>query len=93
MADFTPNPSEPVVVTASATKVFSRETVKMLVAGGFAYAAAQMVHSEIALAAIVPLGGFLGIWVYGVYERLHNWRIAKFMAHILPDDTARVGHK
>lgn len=83
----------PVVVTASGVKVVSRETVKMIVAAGFAYAASQMVRSEIALAAIVPLGGFLGIWVYGVYERLHNWKIAKHLANLLPDEDARVGHR
>lgn len=87
-----PDP-KPIVVTASATKVVSRETVKALVMAGFAIAASQMVQSQVALAAILPLGGFLGVWVYGVYERLHNWRLAKFMAHKLPDDTARVGHK
>lgn len=82
----------PISVTASGTKVASRETVKMLVAGAFAYAASQLVRSEVALVAIVPIGGFLGIWAYGVIERLDHWRQAKHMANKLPDEDAVVGH-
>lgn len=82
----------PIVVTASAVKVVSRDTVKTIVVAGFAFVASQLVHSDIALAAVLPLGGLLGMWAYSVIERLHNWRIMKHLADHLPDEVATVGH-
>lgn len=92
MTSTEPTPA-PIIVTASAVKVVSRDTVKTIVVAAFAFAASQLVHSDIALAAVLPLGGLLGVWAYGVIERLHNWRVLKHLADHVSDDVARVGHK
>jgi hypothetical protein len=73
--------------------VISRDTFKMLAGAAIAVLAYQFVRSEVVLLALVPVGGFLGVWLYGVVERLHNWRIMKFMADLLPDGLAKVERK
>lgn len=82
----------PIVVTASGTKVVSKQTFTILAVAAFSYIAAQLVHSEVALAAIVPAGGVVALWAYGVVERLHNWRVLKHLANAVPDEMAVVGH-
>lgn len=84
--------SDPISVTASPTKVISKQTFTILAVAAFAYGAAQLVHSEVALAAIVPAGGILAVWAYSALERIHNWRIMKYLADMVPDEKAVVGH-
>jgi hypothetical protein len=87
-----PTQPKPISVTASPTKVVSKETVKMLAAAGFAVLAYQFIRSELVLAAVLPIGGFLGAWAYGLIDRWHTWRCAQHLANQLPDEKAVVGH-
>ena len=84
---------EPISVTNSGVKVVSKETFKMLFAAGFAFAASRMVQSEVALVAILPVGGFLGVWAYGVYERVHHWKVTQYLADKVDDAIAFVERK
>lgn len=84
---------QPISVTSSGAKVVSKETFKMLFAAGFAYAAAQLVHSDVALVAILPVGGFIGVWAYGVYERVYHWRVTQYLADKVDDAVAFVERK
>lgn len=85
--------ANPISVTASGTKVISKETFKILFVAGFAYGASQFVHSDIALAAFIPAGGVLAVWGYAVYERVHHWKVVKYLADLVPDEVAKVERK
>lgn len=87
------NQQQGIPVTGSGVKVASRETFKTLFIAGFAYGAAQLVNSEIALAAIIPAGGVLGMLAYGIIERLHNWKVMQYLADAVDDAVAFVERK
>lgn len=80
-------------VTSSGVKVVSKETFKTLFIAGFAYGAAQLVNSEVAMAAIIPAGGVLGMLAYGIIERVHHWKVMQYLADKVDDAIAFVERK
>lgn len=83
--------AEPISVKPTATPVVMSETTKIVLVAAFTYAAAQFVRSDIALAAIIPAGGVVATWVWGLWHRIRTWGALRYLAeHWAPDEVAVV---
>lgn len=83
--------TDPIVVKAHMAPVVMSEGAKLVMIAGFAALADHFMHSEIAIGAVVAAGGVLATAVWGLWSRVHNWRVLRFFASILPNDVATVG--
>lgn len=88
-----PTPSEPINVKPHATAVVMSESTKLIMIALFAAAADHFLHSEAAIGVVVACGGVLATAVWGLWSRVHNWRVMRFFANLLPSDVATVGGK
>lgn len=91
MTDFAPDKSEPILVKGSAAPVVMSETFKIVGTAAFAFAADRLLHSDLAIAAVLAGAGPILIWGWGLWHRIRTWGAARHMAALLPDDVARVG--
>ncbi len=82
---------EPIRVKKTAAPVVLSESTKVVLIAAFTFAAAQFIHSEVALAAVIPAGGILATWVWGLWHRIRTWGALRFLASIVHDDLAVVG--
>lgn len=82
---------ETITVKATATPVVLSESTKVVLIAAFTFAAAQFIHSEVALAAVIPAGGILATWGWGLWHRVRTWGALRFLAHQVPDEVAVVG--
>lgn len=83
--------SDPIVVRAHVAPVVMSESAKLVLIAMFAAAADHFLHSDIAIGAVVACGGVLATAVWGLWSRVHNWKVLRFFASILPNEVATVG--
>lgn len=93
MTDPTTTPADPINVRAHMAPVVMSESTKLILMALFAAAADHFLHSESAIAVVVACGGVLATGVWSLWVRVHNWRVMRYFANLLPSDTATVGGK
>lgn len=82
--------AQPIGVKATATPVVMSESVKIVLVAGFSYLASQFIHSDIALAAVLPAAGVVATWIWGVWHRIRTWGALRFLANQVDDSVAVV---
>lgn len=87
-----PTPPAPINVNATATPAVMSETTKAILIAGFAFMAAQFIHSESALGVVLASSGAFVTVGWNVFVRVRNWKVMRHLASIVPDEKATVGH-
>lgn len=93
MTDQSPVTAEPINVKAHMAPVVMSESTKLIMIALFAAAADHFLHSEAAIGVVVACGGVLATGVWSLWARVHNWRVMRYFANLLPSETATVGGK
>jgi hypothetical protein len=91
MTDEATPPAGPINVNATATPAVMSETTKAILIAGFAFAAAQFIHSESALGVILASSGAIVTFAWNLFTRIRNWRIMRHLAGVVDDSVATVG--
>lgn len=86
-------PAPPITVKATAAPIITSQTFQVLVVAGCAFLADRLMHSDVAIAAVVPVGALVATWAWSLLHRLHSWRALRFLAARAPDTVAVVGRR
>lgn len=85
-------PSAPIEVKANAAPIVTRETFTIFVTAAFAFAADRLMHSDIAIAAVIPCGAIGATLGWRLWQSLASWRAFRRVAEQAPDSVAVVTH-
>lgn len=90
MSDIPQSPAPAIVVKATAAPIITQEGAKALIIGAVTVGASQFVHSEQALAVVLPVGAVIAGGAITAWQRLGAWGVTKKLANLLPDEIARI---
>lgn len=81
----------PITVKAHAASVAMPELFKVGIVAGGALAADRLMHSDIAIAAVIPVFALVASAAWGLMQRIQTWKALKMLAAHAPDEVATVG--
>lgn len=91
MTDQTPELRPQLQVQEHAVSVAMSESTRVILIAGLAFLAAQFIHNDAVMGAVMAALGVVATWLYGVYRRIRTWSALKYLSTFVDDRIARIG--